>query len=933
MTVSACCPECGTRYRVAEGHVGRSTSCKSCGKTFVLQTLPPGAAPAAGEPSPYSAPTALFEPAVPLAELPGKPLPSMAGDVTAAWTPAEPGEQVSSTLGRFRIRRRLGAGAFGTVYQAYDPLLDREVALKVPHLSRLQNEEDRTRTAREAKAAAQLRHPNIVPVYDAGVDGDRFYIASAFIEGQTLAEYLKQHTLAFNRAAEIVGALSAALGYAHGLGIVHRDVKPGNVLLDAKGNPLLTDFGLARFLESDDELTHDGTVLGTPAYMSPEQAKGEQGKVGPASDQYSLGVVLYELLCDQRPFFGPAATVIADVITKEPPSPRSLVPAIPKDLATICQKAMAKDPRHRYPSCEELADDLRRWQEVEPIHARRMGSTERLWRWAKRKPLLAGLAVAVLVLAMFSTTVAVGLFMSGQKLDKALAGERRQTKLAKQQAILLAEESRHSKEQEEIAKRNEARAKKSEREAIAQTQRAEKALADRDAAEAEKKAEAEQRTKIAEELHQQGAKLKDVQHDAIDNSAWIRYTKQVVAADAALQAKEKDLTRIAAWLDDCPKEHRAWEWHYLRSLCKGMQPSVHHLSSRGKLQVTPNAEWLLRIGPDPSERRLNYHNLEVCKLPDSKPIHTCVLSGTPYLSPSGKHILMARIGGFTLYDVSSGKLDENLPRNGLFLDRLGDPFSPDGTRILVRDSGDGHSGFAKFVLLGTGKPVVVTPKFPADASDRSPPHLRGRFMLFTPKGRLVQLMGRVNICEIAADGTPRLPMKSLDLGIWESSSRRVHFSTNEKRAAVAYEDIASNGPGKATSRPTTRRTRSAESPTVFIYNAENSHPELGWVPFYAEDGTFVSLSPDGKRVALFKNGSISIWSISPRQKLPILRSISWCCTEMSEDDSDTRIVMSPDWTHVAMWESPEEQEPDFDEKGSGFFYWSIPAPLDVDYGD
>ena len=170
--------------------------------------------------------------------------------------------ELPEKIGRFEVQKRLGAGAFGQVYRARDPLLDREVALKVPHASTLQSETRRARVLTEAKAAAQLRHPNIVPVYEAGRDGETYYIASAFIEGQTLEDAIDEQRPDFRQAAKLVMDLAGALDYAHELGVVHRDVKPANIMLDGKGNPLLMDFGLARLEAAESKLTHDGTVLG-----------------------------------------------------------------------------------------------------------------------------------------------------------------------------------------------------------------------------------------------------------------------------------------------------------------------------------------------------------------------------------------------------------------------------------------------------------------------------------------------------------------------------------------------------------------------------------------------------------------------------------------------------------------------------------------------
>ncbi len=314
-------PECKKSYSVSDSQLGRNVVCKACGTRFTLSG-------SSISPAQASADT---------------------GEPAATDTTKETG--IPKKLGRFEIRARLGAGAFGAVFRAYDPTLDREVALKVPHEGALQSDRQKARFQREAKAAAQLMHPNIVPVYETGVDGDTGFIASAFIQGQTLEDAIEDKPLDLRRSAKLVMDLGRALDYAHRKGIVHRDVKPANVMLDANGDPLLMDFGLAGLEESQEKFTHDGTVLGTPAYMPPEQARGDLGQVGPASDQYSLGVVLYELLCGKRPFSGPAAAVISLVINQEPRSPRLERPDIPKDLETICLKGMSKDARHRYATC------------------------------------------------------------------------------------------------------------------------------------------------------------------------------------------------------------------------------------------------------------------------------------------------------------------------------------------------------------------------------------------------------------------------------------------------------------------------------------------------------------------------------------------------------------------------------------------------------
>jgi serine/threonine protein kinase len=275
-------------------------------------------------------------------------------------------------LGRFRILEVLGEGRSATVYRAYDPVLEREVALKVPRRVDLKTTRSAERFLGEARALARLRHPRIVPVYDAGRAGESHFIAMALIEGRSLADRLRDGPLGYQRAAEVIIELAEALSYAHEQGVVHRDVKPANIHVDGRGEIYLMDFGIAYRPDSGEVPVPPGTILGTPAYVAPEQAKGGQTDVLPASDQYSLGAVFYELLCGQPPFSGPPSYVLFHVIHHEPPSLKGIAPKVPAELAAICSKALAKRPEDRYPGCQELAADLRRWLRGEtPVIYRR----------------------------------------------------------------------------------------------------------------------------------------------------------------------------------------------------------------------------------------------------------------------------------------------------------------------------------------------------------------------------------------------------------------------------------------------------------------------------------------------------------------------------------------------------------------------------------
>jgi serine/threonine protein kinase len=265
-------------------------------------------------------------------------------------------------FGRYAIRGLVGRGAMGSVYRAYDTQLEREVALKIPDFDTTSDPEVLDRFVREAPAAAKIRHPNVCPIFDAGRIDDQYYLTMALIEGQTLVDWMKDRMVNPREAAELARKLARALEAVHAVGVVHRDLKASNVMIDRSGEPLLMDFGLARQSKADDPLTPNDSFLGTPAYMSPEQVNREPADA--RSDIYGVGVLFYQLLTGQLPFSGPLTKVMASIRHSEPPLPRLLNPNLDPQLEAICLKAMAKTPGDRYQSAAEMAEALQGYLEM-----------------------------------------------------------------------------------------------------------------------------------------------------------------------------------------------------------------------------------------------------------------------------------------------------------------------------------------------------------------------------------------------------------------------------------------------------------------------------------------------------------------------------------------------------------------------------------------
>ena len=312
-------------------------------------------------------------------------------------------------FGDFELIEKIGEGGMGVIYKARQISLNRIVALKMI----LGDRADRERFRLEAEAIAALAHPNIVSIYEIGECSGRLFFTMQFVEGHNLKQFIERNRIEAKEAARITETIARAVHYAHQRGILHRDLKPANILMDVDGQPHITDFGLAKHIERDSELTNSGTIMGTPGYMAPEQASGKIKNLTAATDVYGLGAILYALLTGEAPFTGKSTLEIIRQVSEQPPkSPRLLVPELDLDIETLSLKCLEKTPEHRYRSAEELAEDLARFRSGSPVLARPVPGFEKAWRWCRRNPLVAGLSAAAIFLLLATTASSVLLAIS-----------------------------------------------------------------------------------------------------------------------------------------------------------------------------------------------------------------------------------------------------------------------------------------------------------------------------------------------------------------------------------------------------------------------------------------------------------------------------------------------------------------------------------------
>jgi WD40 repeat protein len=546
-------------------------------------------------------------------------------------------------FGDYELLEEIARGGMGVVYKARQVSLNRTVALKMILAGQLASVADVQRFRAEAEAAANLDHPNIVPIYEVGEHEGQHYFSMKFIEGGSLTGKIPEFVQDPRASARLLAAVARAVHHAHQRGILHRDLKPGNILLDGNAEPHVTDFGLAKRVEGDSGLTQSGAIVGTPSYMPPEQARAEKG-LTTAVDVYSLGAILYELLTGQPPF--KAATPLdtaLQILDREPPPPRHLNAHADRDLETIALKCLDKQPARRYGSAEALAEELERWLHGEPIQARPVTQTERVWRWCRRNPAVASLLTAVLV-----SLVAGGVLSSW----------------------FAVEASRRAEDAEEHAKR----ATTEKERANIQTQRA-----NHEGARAGRNAEAARQNELKALRNLYLAQMGQA------HLAW--KDGQVGRVLDLLAAQEPQRTG--------GHDFRSFEWFYMRRLCEAghsvlvrtQEPLLGLACSRdGKILASPSGKIIfdnkglfalpklkLKLWDAATGREL--HSLETTALP---PDFGCLA-----LSADGKHIATFGSRFLQIWDTGSGKVTQTLPVKGDPFYGNGLAFSPDSRSLAV----------------------------------------------------------------------------------------------------------------------------------------------------------------------------------------------------------------------------------------------------------
>jgi hypothetical protein len=591
-------------------------------------------------------------PSLGTATLPPAGPSSRDADATIAPSPATAAEPRDERAPPgYTIEKELGRGGMGVVYLARAVALNRPCALKMILSGAHSGAAEVLRFKTEAQAIARLQHPGIVQVFEIGEHDGRPFMALEFCPGGSLEAKLAKGPLAAKQAATLVKALAEAVQAAHVAQVLHRDLKPANVLLTETGAPKVTDFGLAKKLD-EQGATRTGSVMGTPSYMPPEQAEGKKD-IGPAADVYSLGAILYECLAARPPFRAATALdTLLQVLTEEPVPVRQLNAQAPVDLETICLKCLHKEPRKRYATARELADDLGRYLNGEPIRARPVGAVERAVKWARRNAVVSALAAAVFLVLLGGIVVSSYFALTARQEAKAAAEAKG---LADRETARANAKAKEAETNLGVALLREKEAKKARGDAEHEAKEAKKARADAVREAAAGKAQAR--------------RAEDARH--------------AIQIDLALRAREQfDYDRMGALLNEMrPEYHSVWETCHVRNLwlrhAFPIRSIISHTSWVVRVAFSPDGKRVLTGSEDKTARVWDAETGQQMALLKG---HTTIVWHVAY-SPDGKRILTSSDRTARVRDAETGQ--EKASLKGHTGDIVSVAFSPDGKRILT----------------------------------------------------------------------------------------------------------------------------------------------------------------------------------------------------------------------------------------------------------
>jgi eukaryotic-like serine/threonine-protein kinase len=651
-------------------------------------------------------------------------------------------------FGDYEILEVIAQGGMGVVYKARQTTLNRIVAVKMILAGQLANDSDVKRFQAEAQAAANLHHPGIVGIYEVGEQDGQHYFSMEYIDGRNLAQLIREKPIPVFAATEYVQEVARVLEYAHQKGILHRDIKPSNILVDDEGRVRVTDFGLAKRVEGGSDLTMTGQVLGTPSYMSPEQAAAQHAIVGPATDIYALGAILYELITGRPPFRSESiGEILRQVQHDEPVQPRLLNPKLPRDLETICLKCLEKEPRRRYASARELADDLGRYLRGEPILARPIRRVSRAWRWCKRKPIVAGLSAVSVMASLGAVTV---LLVSHFLITKALGDRTSALSKLTTANLKLAKEERNVRD----------------------------ALTGK--------------TVALGELEKSNQSLRET----VDREQQANYYNHVLLAWREWQAGH--VTVAENHLNACRPDLRSWEWHYIARLCRPSTP----LASLEKVKGIGG----LNDGLDPPGVRLSRDGTRLAYILTTRTV--AVLDATTgkelvriddaghdinclALSPEGGRLAALGEGSLTIWDTTTKRVLRKTSNLVDTYNRL--EFSASGDRLIASEQSshtvsgeDSHKRWgAKHlaILDGESSRTLAVIGFESPLSGRC---------LHSADGRQVAKLHQ-RFCTISRiDGGKTIDLAAHDAGLAGGafSSDGTRFATFDSRSTIVVWDTA-----------------------------------------------------------------------------------------------------------------------------------------------